>query len=380
MRAFKVAAIKLFERSFDHLPLIRDADDIFRRVRPLPIAHPIQFLSVFHDGICCLLCQDDRDRYVCRGRTAIEDHLKKVHKQPLRQPGRRRRGEVGGIKGLAQAGLARTPVSCQTLFHGSRCRYFIVEARKVHEDMEESPSGSDARSNETNISPAFAQTGLEDIINLQLAQQENQNLAISNQACFDINLLSSDPRHQSQWLRVTEWPRFLEPHKQEMAQVAALVSLPNPANSYELGSPGSSEALLSILLETLSRVITRSRISLQDGMLNAFDQHRLNSFITGRSSRKPLIHNLREDMYKKYSRVLQHLMCYLFRLAWLKTGPKLHYRLTEGQVVAMMDAVRTASEMSAASGDGQNPDHSKELRKRLDDKCLILMLSLLDHK
>ncbi|KAJ0125539.1 Uncharacterized protein HZ326_31358, partial [Fusarium oxysporum f. sp. albedinis] len=163
-------------------------------------------------------------------------------------------------------------------------------------------------------------------------------------------------------------------------QVAALVSLPNLAKSYELGSPGSSEILLSILLDSLSRVITRSRGSLQDGTLNAFDQHRLNSFIAGRSSRKPLIHNLREDTYKKYSRVLQHLMCYIFRLAWLKRGPKLHYRLTEGQAVAMMDAVHTASEMSGASGDGQNPDHAEETRKRLDDKCLILMVSLLDHK
>jgi hypothetical protein len=178
----------------------------------------------------------------------------------------------------------------------------------------------------------FAQTGLEDIINRQLAQQENESSAISNQTGFDINLLSSDPRHHSQWLRVTEWPRFLEPYKQELPQVAALVSLPYPAKSYELDSPGSSEMLLSILLDSLSRVITRSRISLQDGMLNAFDQHRLNFFIAGRSSRKPLIHNLREDTYKKYSRVLQHLMCYLFRLAWLNTGPKFHYRLTEGQL------------------------------------------------
>src|SRR6478735_6301967 len=221
-RAFKVAAIKLFERSFDHLPLIRDTDEICRNVRPLPIAHPIRFLDVFHDGICCLLCQDDRGRYVCRGRTAIEDHLKNVHNQPLRQPGRRRRGEAGGIKGLAQAGLVRTPVSYQTLFHGSRCRYFIVEVRKVHEEIEESPSGSDAGSGATNINPAFAQPRLEDIINLQLAHQGNGNSAISTQTSFDIHLLSPDPRHQSQWLRVTEWPRFLEPHKQELMQIAEL--------------------------------------------------------------------------------------------------------------------------------------------------------------
>ncbi|KAJ0126635.1 hypothetical protein HZ326_30258, partial [Fusarium oxysporum f. sp. albedinis] len=206
------------------------------------------------------------------------------------------------VKTTETAGLVRTPVAYQTLFHGLQCRYFIIKARKVHKEIEGSLSRSDAG--------------------------KNENSAISNQTSFNINLLSSDPRHQSQWLRVTEWPRFLEPHKQELPQVAALVSLPNLAKSYELGSPGSSEILLSILLDSLSRVITRSRGSLQDGTLNAFDQHRLNSFIAGRSSRKPLIHNLREDTYKKYSRVLQHLMCYIFRLAWLKRGPKLHYRLT----------------------------------------------------
>ncbi|EXM15663.1 hypothetical protein FOTG_16016 [Fusarium oxysporum f. sp. vasinfectum 25433] len=43
-RAFKVAAIKLFERSLDHLPLIRDTDEIcknVRRCRP-----PIRFGSL----------------------------------------------------------------------------------------------------------------------------------------------------------------------------------------------------------------------------------------------------------------------------------------------------------------------------------------------
>ena len=256
-RAFKVAAIKLFERSLDHLPLIRDADEICKNVRPLPIAQPIQFLDIFHDGICCLLCQDNRDRYVCRGRTAIEDHLKKVHNQPLRQPARRRRGAAGGIKGLSQAGLVRTPVSCQTLFRGSRCKYFIIKACRVHEETEESPSGPDAGSDAANISPTLVQPRLEDIINLQLAQQENENSVISNQTGFDINLLSSDPRHQSQWLRVTEWPRFLEPHKHELLQVAALVSIPNLDKSYEVGCPGSSDTLLSLFLYSLRSLPNR---------------------------------------------------------------------------------------------------------------------------
>lgn len=166
MRAFKAAAIKLVERSFDHLPLIRDSNEISRNVRPLPTAHPIQFLSIFHDGICCLLSQDDRHRYVCRGRTAIEDHLKKVHKQPLRQPEHRRRGEVGGIKGLAQAGLVRTPVAYQTLFHGSRRRYFMVKAYGVNEQMGESPCESETGSVTTKTIPVIAQAELGDLTNL----------------------------------------------------------------------------------------------------------------------------------------------------------------------------------------------------------------------
>lgn len=35
MRTYKAAAIKLFEQSFDHLPLIQDPDEILERVRPL---------------------------------------------------------------------------------------------------------------------------------------------------------------------------------------------------------------------------------------------------------------------------------------------------------------------------------------------------------
>lgn len=46
----------------------------------------------------------------------------------------------------------------------------------------------------------------------------------------------------------------------------------------------------------------------------------------------------------------------------------------------MIGAICIASELSSGSGDRQNPDLSGELRKRLDDKCLMPMVSLLDHE
>ena len=58
----------------------------------------------------------------------------------------------------------------------------------------------------------------------------------------------------------------------------------------------------------------------------------------------------------------------------------MHYRLTEGQAIAKIDAVHIASEMCVTRGDGQSPNHTEEIRKRLNDKCLILIVLLLDHK
>ncbi|KAL6406140.1 hypothetical protein AUP68_10703 [Ilyonectria robusta] len=46
----------------------------------------------------------------------------------------------------------------------------------------------------------------------------------------------------------------------------------------------------------------------------------------------------------------------------------------------MLEAVRTASELAQSDGDGLSLDQAEDLRKRLDDKCLVFMVSLLDHK
>lgn len=124
----------------------------------------------------------------------------------------------------------------------------------------------------------------------------------------------------------------------------------------------------------------RARSSLREGRLNVFDQHRLNSFVARRSSQKPLIHDLKEETYAKYTRVLKHLLCYVFRLAWQKTEPNLWFRLTDGQTIAMVEAVGAAAELAQSQGEGLTSDQCKSLRKKLDDKCLVFLVSLLDHK
>lgn len=283
-----------------------------------------------------------------------------------------------------RAALVRTPVTFQTLFQGSfRYTSFLANSKKAQQKLDAIPTTLDTDRNTTSNGTTHpTNQGLQGLIELQLSQQAGEDIDVAKASQDDtlINLSSKDPRHQSQWLQITEWPCFLEPHKHELQQVGALKSLPNPDKRHELDGFDDSDALLPILITSLDRVIVRARTSLKEGRLNAFDQHRLNSFIAGRSSQKPLIHNLRDETYKKYTRVLQHLMCYVYRLAWRKIGPRLYYRLTEGQAIAMVEAVRTATELAQSDEEEFRVDHLDEIKKRLDDKCLVFIVSLLDHK
>ena len=65
--------------------------------------------------------------------------------------------------------------------------------------------------------------------------------------------------------------------------------------------------------------------------MNAFDQSRLNSFYPIKVARRPFVFQLREATWQRYITVAQRLLCYVFRVAWLKTIPTLHFALTLDQ-------------------------------------------------
>ncbi|KAH7117352.1 hypothetical protein EDB81DRAFT_767168 [Dactylonectria macrodidyma] len=141
-----------------------------------------------------------------------------------------------------QAGL-----TCQTLFRNSRCRYFRVDTpqNQKQQDIDEPALRSDDNTPYGN--PRRSQPGLEDLIDLQLAQQDEKEVVKASQSDAAINLISQDIRHQSQWVQMTEWARFLEPHKNQLSQVAALTSVPDLDESCEERISGGSNALLLIL-------------------------------------------------------------------------------------------------------------------------------------
>lgn len=169
MHIYKPAIIKSFVRKFDHLPLIQDLDAIYKSVRPLPGATPIQFLAVFDDGISCELCEDDANRYSCRSRTAIDEHRRRLHGAIICQTGRKCRGSVGGIEGLAEAGFIRIGVPCQTLFRNSRCRYYVVDSKQDKHQPDLAGVLSCQEDDESNGGPPQSIAELRDLIDLELA-------------------------------------------------------------------------------------------------------------------------------------------------------------------------------------------------------------------
>jgi hypothetical protein len=81
---------------------------------------------------------------------------------------------------------------------------------------------------------------------------------------------------------------------------------------------------------------------MSDGRFNVFNQHRLNSFLSRRTSGKPFFHKLQDNTYKRYIRVAQKLVCFVYRRAWARSGPNLPFRLTEAQMTALTETVHAA--------------------------------------
>ena len=217
LRIYKPTAIKSFVQKFNHLPILQDPTEIYNSVRPSPGATPIPFLPVFYDGISCELCKDDGSRYICRARTALEDHRRKVHGEKARRPGRKRSGSVGGIEGLANAGSIRTQVPCQSLFRNFRCRYYMVDGKRdERRSINAAGEQSCRKGRKSNDGPSHPEPGLRDLIDIELAGQRGEDAVNTSGETDSISLISPDVRQQSQWLQMTEWAQFLEPHKHEL--------------------------------------------------------------------------------------------------------------------------------------------------------------------
>jgi hypothetical protein len=187
------------------------------------------------------------------------------------------------------------------------------------------------------------------------------------------------PIHFSPWLDKTGWAAYLADHDPQA--VAQLLESPDQQDE-----PG-----LHALILAFDALIAAARESILSEEINVFALHRVNSFLRGRPYSKPFHSKLLDGTYRNYRAVWHKLLCFTYRLVVLRKGPRLHYKLTPDQLHAFSQVPtqnyypETTPRMSPPAADAaleDSPHHPSDpsVSSELQNVCLQLCLSLLDHK
>ncbi|WKT54075.1 hypothetical protein QSH57_004659 [Fusarium oxysporum f. sp. vasinfectum] len=279
----------------------------------------------------------------------MREHFRLFHERQFHHRGQRYKNGI--IEAWQKAGVARAPVACQTLFKSSsNRRYFPVQAPEL-----DSVSASESVLSDISHGPASSADGSDELHAgaSSLTQAAHLAPAPAQHTQNQLQREASPISEQYRWIQFTEWGRYLAEYPLKAA--ARLLDLPleESWNSSDMNGDSyygdenekklQDEWVLQHILAALRRLVERARKTMSDGRFNVFDQHRLNSFLPRRTSGKPFFHKLQDNTYKRYIRVVQKLICFVYRRAWARSGPNLPFRLTEAQMTALTETVHSGA-------------------------------------
>lgn len=348
---------------------------IVSKLRVSPQVPPIQYLSLYDDGIRCRLCPDE-ETYICRTRYGMRSHLRVRHNWRSPQ-GKGRQSVTARLAPTAYSSVVNFPVYCQTFYQQSQLvRFFQVASSGLDATI----NNQERKDPEAVAGAARLSRSALDLVVLQLDQQL-QSLRESAQA------EGLTARHSSQvdpWLDNTMWEQYLHGH--DLSTTARLIALPiNPAE----------DDRLDVILASFDRLIEQTRMLILKGEVNIFDLHRVNNFVSchspmrvmvtkheKRAMIRPLLSKLLESTYKKYKGVWKRLLCFVYRLVYQQQQPALHYTLTDTQSTALKRLIRATEAINENRfcESGCRETLSTLLKIELDHACLCFCIALLDHR
>lgn len=237
-----------------------------------------------------------------RGEQILLNHLKEIHqwsksKGFADQPSKSR---------LPLSTAAYFPVVYQTFHTSSYTHYFLINNGK--------PSSKPAP---TQLAKALEKPPL------NLRERVEQTLAQKLQAPKP-DITSRHKIEVSPWLDLTQWERYFRGYN--LSRVAHLLDLSSP---HPLFDPNQPDNHLVLILDSLDRLIEQARESLRIDRINIFDQQRVSSFLSRRTTNFSLVHKLQEGTYTIYKKVWKQLLSFVYRRVWRNQGPKLSYRLID---------------------------------------------------
>lgn len=369
-----------------NIPLLWSEEELSNLRFPTGGVPQIPYLPVYYNGLLCQIAGPDQKQcgYICRDLSGMQGHCRKNHQWV--NP--RRRGRAPESQRLIPPSVPwLTGVSCQQLGKTrSAQRYFEV----IPHGNKSSPTvqATEGRTTGDRLGVRDGDAGGEDVWDqverrLAKAEQDAQAESAPTAEEFGASPLGTYPLCLSPWLEVTRWHRYLD--GQRLADVAKLAVLP-ASDSAQIFS---GDAPLLVLLRSFDRLIDESRKSvLSDEKINVFDQHRVNSFVRGRPHPRPLLVQLQDGTYKRYTTVWKQLLSFIYHVVVRRDGPQLHYVITDAQSTALEKLLSTIQEALNGAESGQDAvtpstrGESEErgpLRGRLSDLCLEFCISLLDH-
>ena len=317
---------------------------------PIQLEQAMPGLPVYGDGLRCCLA-DGRCGYVSRRIKSLKKHWSVIHNWTA-GGGRGGSGLQRSSEIAVRQASALKDVSCQRLFvTGLFSRYIKVpttatDVAKLAEEEEE--KGTSALSK------------------LRRLREEQRQQS-------EIVTAASSAKEVSPWLQFTRWPLYLEGHR--LSKVATLAALPR----YD------DEPILTVICDSLDRLVEEGYRSVSNDRINAFDQTRINSFLQRpRATDQPLFVNLQKSTYRVYKNIWKSLLSFVHRTAQPNPSTSLRHQFTSRQIVSIGKTSKAADDLlqQGASSNTHRPSGVAKHKTliALDNSCLELCISLLDHE
>jgi hypothetical protein len=295
---------------------------------PKPDSDALPFLEV-HVGFQCKKCP----KILCDTKSIVK-HLRKIHKISRRGPGR---------PSISSQRIEEdwTKVACQRFFtSGHQSTYFKVLSREESKRRQTDATQDSGRRGQNGTPEGLTEADLVHAeISLQLSTYQKGLKATREVVNKDVDKTEISP-----WLQLTRWSTYLDGHS--LCDVAKLADLPQK----------TSEPLLSIICDSIDRIVEQAHRSVCEDRINVFDQMRINSFLQRpRAADKPLMVKLQESTYKAYKSVWKRLICFAHRTSQTHNSVQLRHRITAAQITRY-DQLLTSAETLIHIDNDETPD------------------------
>lgn len=136
--------------------------------------------------------------------------------------------------------------------------------------------------------------------------------------------VESDVTESSPWLELTRWPEYSRGYA--FSDIASLALPPDP----------TAEPILSLVEDSVRRLIQLVFDSISSHRINEFDQVRINSFVHRPGVwEQPIQIKLRPPTYRRYRQIWVQLLSFVYRTSRPVQSIKLRHQFTAAQLDAV---------------------------------------------